>query len=319
MITSPLFFAILIAFSVLLFFVGAWRLATRPHDPVETRMEQFGLLEEMKEGAKKGASSRRRAWPGTSRLLYGLGLGPWLAGLLARAAVPLTVAEFFLIMLALGMLGFVGGMLGMGWPLGVVLGAFGMFIPILIVRSRAQRRRREITWQLPDALTLLVGALRAGHGLSQALELLVTNLQPPASTEFAKVVRAVALGMPTNEALNEMAQRIGSDDIALVVTAINVQSEMGGNLAQTLETISDTVRERIHLFRHVRVLTAQQRLSGTILTIMPIALAGWLYMTNRAYIMKLFEPGWVRILPIAAIVLQVIGYLVIRKIMDIEV
>jgi tight adherence protein B len=317
---GPLLFGILVAFAIFLFFMGFWRVATKPHDPIDARMQEFGLLDELNaSGARQSGAGRRRILSGAMRVLYGFGVGPWLAVLLTRAAVPLTVAEFALGVIALAILGFAAGTFGMGLPLGIVLAAAGLFLPIIFVRGRADRRRRELTWQLPDALTLLVGALRAGHGLSQAMELMAQNLPPPASLEFAWVVRAVALGMPTNQALNEMAERVGSDDMALIVTAINVQTEMGGNLAQTLETISETVRERIRLFRHIRALTAQQRLSSTLLTFLPVALAVWLFFTRPEYMAKLFAPGSIRLLPLGAGVLQVVGYLIMRKIMDIEV
>jgi len=131
-------------------------------------------------------------------------------------------------------------------------------------------------------------------------------------------MRAVELGMPVDQALNEMAERVGLDELDLVVTAIVVQHEMGGNLAQTLEVIGETVRDRIRMLRQVRVLTAQQRLSGYVMSILPVALAFIFYLMDPAYILRLFQPGWIRLLPAAAVVLQVVGFLVIRRIVDIE-
>ena len=107
-----------------------------------------------------------------------------------------------------------------------------------------------------------MGALRAGYGLPQALAMLTEQLPPPASVEFGRAMRAISLGMPVPRALGQMADRMDSDDLALMVTAIGVQYELGGNLAQTLETISETVRDRIKLKREIRTLTAQQRLTG---------------------------------------------------------
>jgi len=172
---------------------------------------------------------------------------------------------------------------------------------------------------LPEVLTLLVGGLRAGHGLSQALETIVEQVGPPASTEFGRAMRAVELGLPVQRALNDMAERVGIDDLDLVVTAINVQYEMGGNLAQTLETIGETVRDRIRMLREIRVLTAQQRLTGYVLAAWPLAVAVMLFILSPEYMSRLFQPGWVRLLPIAAVIMQMAGFLVIRRIMDIEV
>ena len=180
------------------------------------------------------------------------------------------------------------------------------------------RRRRALTEQLPQVLTLLVGGLRAGHGLSQGLATLVDQLSPPASTEFARVTRAVELGLPMQRALSQMGERVGSDDMALVVTAINVQHEMGGNLAQTLETIGETVRDRIHMLREIRVLTAHQRITGYILAALPLFLGLFFFLRTPAYMSRLFEPDWIW-LPIAAGIMQILGFLVIRRIVDIEV
>jgi tight adherence protein B len=192
------------------------------------------------------------------------------------------------------------------------------FVPVFYLRSRQRRRQRAFTEQLPDVLTLLVGALRAGQGLSQAMEMLVEQLPPPASQEFARAMRAVRLGQPIQQALLEMADRVGTDDLDLVVTAMNVQYEMGGNLAQTLDTIGVTVRDRIRLKRQIRTLTSQQRFTGYVLALWPLALAAALYFLNPSYLKQIFVPGWI-LLPIGAVVLQIAGFLVIRRIVDIEV
>ena len=147
------------------------------------------------------------------------------------------------------------------------------YLPLLYLRSRRRRRQRAFSEQIPEILTLLVGALRAGYGLSQAMGVVVKQLAPPASVEFGRVIRAVGLGLPIDRALTDMANRIGTDEAGMIVTAINVQHETGGNLAQTLDTIGDTVRDRLRMKREIRVLTSQQRLTGYILVALPIGLA----------------------------------------------
>jgi tight adherence protein B len=116
-----------------------------------------------------------------------------------------------------------------------------------------------------------------------------------------------------------MAERVGSDDLDLVVTAITVQYQMGGNLAETLETIAKTVRDRINLLREVRVLTAQQRYTGYVLALLPLITGLLIFIVNPEYIGRLFESGWVRFLPIAAVMMQIVGYFIMRRIVDIEV
>ena len=133
------------------------------------------------------------------------------------------------------------------------------------------------------------------------------------------MVRAIGLGLPLQRALEGMAERIDSDDLDLVVTAINVQYEMGGNLSTVLETISDTIRERVRVLREVRVLTAQQRLTGMILALLPIALAIVMSLIRPGYFDPFFEPGWPRIMPFMAIGMMVVGFFLIQKIVNIKV
>jgi tight adherence protein B len=261
------------------------------------------------------------------RLLAGLGLGPRIAIALARADLPLKASEFSLIVLTAGGLGFAIGALRVGSVLGPVQGpvaglalgtVFGA-VPIFYLRMKVAQRQRAFTAQLPDVLTLLVGSLRAGHGLAQALDTLVEEVQPPAKVEFARVMRAVGLGMPVQGALRDMAERVGSDDLDLIITAITAQYEMGGNLAETLETIGATVRDRINLLREIRVLTAQQRYTGYVLAVLPVVSGVLLFVLNPRYMGGLFEPGWVRLLPVTAIGLQLVGFLIMRRIVDIDV
>ena len=312
---GPLLFGVLLALSVLLAFVATWRMLDA-RDPIEARLASFGIATGAAPTEAKG--TRRRAWPLMTRIVQGLGLGPGLAAALSQADLPLTVPEFALIVLLAGFLGSVLGMLRGGALLGLGLGFMLAVIPIVYLRSRQAKRKRQFTEQIPDVLTMLVGSLRAGHGMSQALGVLVDQLPPPASVEFRRVTRAISLGVPTQRALNDMADRVGSDDLDLVVTAINVQFELGGNLTQTLETIAETVRDRIRMKRQIRVLTSQQRLTGYILALLPVGLAVVLNLLNPEYMRPLFER---RLLwfPMLGLLMEIAGFLVIRRIVDIEV
>jgi tight adherence protein B len=311
---GPLLFAVLVGFAVLLGFVALWRLlGTR--DPVEARLAELGAQSAAAENDATRAPSMRRI----NRLLAGFGFGPRLAEQLSQADLSLTAAEFAMIVVGVIFLGFAVGTWRGGLLVGVFIGIIAGLIPVFYLRRRAGRRRRAFTDQIPDILTLLVGALRAGYGLTQGLGLLVEQLGPPATVEFARVMRAISLGIPVQRALSDMARRIDSADLDMVVTAINVQYETGGNLAQTLETIGETVRGRIQLLREIQVLTAQQRMTGYVLAVLPFVVGFALFIINRDYIMRLFQPGWIRLLPAGAIVLMIIGYFLIRRIVDIEV
>ena len=253
-----------------------------------------------------------------NRLINGFGLGPMLATDLARADLKMTAAEYALICIAMGTAAALIGAWRVGSVVGLAVGIPVACAPIIYLRMQATKRVQRLANQLPDVLTLLVGALRAGYGLPQALAMLTEQLPPPASVEFGRALRAISLGMPVPRALGQMADRMDGDDLALLVTAIGVQYELGGNLAQTLETISETVRDRIKLKREIGTLTAQQRLTGYVLAALPFFLGVAIYFLNPEFIMRLFAPGRIRILPAAAVVMMVFGFLAINKIVDIE-
>jgi tight adherence protein B len=316
MLTSPLFFGLLIAFSVFIAFLALWRLVAGT-DPLEARLAQYGVSAELEAAGANG--EKRSLFSPLERLLLGFGMGPKLAAMLSHADVPLTVAEFAIVILIAGMSGFLVGQWRGGPLLGLLLGAIAAFIPLLYVRHRENKRRQKFAEQLPDLLALLTGGLRAGYGLGQAVGSAAEQIAPPAKEELERVMRAVGLGLPLPRALEEMAARVGSEELDLVVTAINVQFELGGNLAQTLEIISVTIRDRLRIKREIRVFTAQQRLTGYILVLMPVALAIALYIIAPEYMSRLFEPGLMRIVLITAIVMQVLGFLIMRRIVDIEV
>jgi len=314
--TETLFVAILVGIAVLIFFVGVWRLAPQ-RDPVAERLDEYGwenIAPEWAEDERQGA-----AFDLVDRLVNLFGVGPTLARMLVQAGVPLTVAEFSLILLATTVIGFVIGTVRINFIFGLLVGAGLAVIPFIYLRIQCSRRSQAFTQQLPDILTLLTGALRAGYGLNQALGVLVEQAPAPTSTEVARVLRAVNLGVSLQRALRDMARRAGSDDFDLIVTAINVQYETGGNLAGVLETIGDTIRDRIRILREVRALTAQQRLTGYILASLPIFLFVVMSFLSPGYFDPFFEPGLIRLLPAGAVVMMLAGFLLIRKIVDIDV
>ena len=322
---APLLFGFLVALGVLIGFIATWRIV-EPRNPTEDRLRRYAESADLP-GIEGRDDRQRQRGSLIVRLLSGFGLGPGLANALVRADVPLTVSEFVLIVLGAALLGLVIGVFRIGPALGPPLGPIAGLvlagilgtIPFFYLRVKQAQRRRAITEQLPDVLTLLVGSLRSGQGLAQALKVLDEEVPPPAGDEFARVNRAMELGMSVQDALWDMAQRVGSDDLDLVVTAITVQYEMGGNLAQTLESIAETVRDRINLLREIRVLTAQQRATGYVLALLPLVTGLLIFVINPEYMGRLFEPGMVRILPVAAVLLQITGYFIMSRIVDIEV
>ena len=284
--SGPLLFAGLIWLAVVIGFAAVWRFVPQ-RDAVDERLRAYGWQPGVDLDEDNGAE-RRRKYPLTQRLLMGLGTGPALSKALMRADIPMTAAEFSLVVLMIVALGAAIGMWRIGMLGGIGLGILCSFLPFLYLRRRQTKRLKLIVEQIPDVMTLLVGGLRAGYGLNQAIDTLVQQMPAPSSTEFGRVMKAVALGVPIQRALKDMAQRVGSDDLTLVVTAINVQYEMGGNLAVVLESISQTVRERIRIGREIQVLTAQQRMTGNILAAFPVVLAVGLTLIQPDYFRTIF-------------------------------
>jgi len=311
--------AVLVGLSVLTVFIGMRHLITN-HDPVEDRLREYGLTEYIRQGHRaRQESEKKERFRGVERLADGFGFGEKLRGMLQRADVPMSVGEFTTILLVAS-----GGILVLtALRAGILIGLMAAVLPwvfaVFYLKQRQNKRRIAFTNQLPDVLTLLVGSLRAGYGLSQAIELVAREVPEPAAKEFQRVMRAMSLGLPMQKALEGMAERIESDDLDLMVTAIGVQYEMGGNLSSVLENISETIRQRVRVLREVMVLTAQQRMTGNILAGMPVLLAIGFSIISPGFFDPFFEPGWPRIMPLVAIVMIGIGFMIIRKIVDIKV
>ena len=309
---TALLFGLLLALATLTLFLGLWRI-TANSDPVEGRLERYG--------GRPAAALPSYGATGADYLpkRQRTSLGLWLAEALRGADLSWTASEYTLIILASAGVGFLLGIWRLGMWGGLLLGTLGGYLPVWQLRRKKARRIRQFTEQLPDILTLMVGALRAGYGLSQALQVLVEQLPQPGAGEFARVVRATGLGVPVQEALQAMAERIGTDDVELVVTTITVQYQVGGNLAETLAIIADTIADRLRIQRDMSVYTSQQRLSGYVLAAMPIGLALLIGLISPGYFKPFFEPGWTRVLPFLALGMQLLGFVLMRKIIDIEV
>ena len=248
------------------------------------------------------------------------GLAASLATDLARADLSLTVAEYLMLSVGLALAGFlIGYVIGHNAAFSGLLGLVCALVPQFYVNRRQASRLSGFNRQLPDVLERLVGSLRAGYGLSQAVEWVAKQMPNPAGGEFARVVREMQLGRSLVQALESMVRRLDSDDLALIATAIQIHYEVGGSLADILETVAETIRERVRIQREIRVLTAQQRFSGYVLIALPIGLAIFLYIMNPDYEGRLFEPGITLCIPIGAALMMMFGYLIMRKIIQIEV
>jgi tight adherence protein B len=204
----------------------------------------------------------------------------------------------------------------------VLAGLGGLFAPRLYVAWQTRARLNKFTSQLGDTINLLVNSLRSGYSILQAMEAAGREQPPPIGPEFRRVVQEMQLGVAMEGALDNLLRRIQSEDLDLMITAVKVQREVGGNLAEILDVISYTIRERIRIKGEIRVLTAQGMMTGYALVFIPVVLGVVLFFVNRPYIMQLFlaenQPcGWAMIG--VGIVMLIIGWLVVRKIVQIEV
>jgi tight adherence protein B len=239
---------------------------------------------------------------------------------LARANINLTVAEFWLIQSGCALLGLIIGWLISGlWVSGLVLALLAWLLPNWIVQRRRARRSKAFADQLPDMLSLLVSSLRAGYGLLHACRVVQQEMPDPIGPEFAQVLTETTLGYSIGDALNHLVERVENEDLELVVSAIHIQNEVGGSLADVLDTISETIRERIKLQGELRAMTSQQRMTGWLMTGLPILLGAGMMLLNPDYMMELFKPGWILVIPIGAIVMIILGNLAMRWVSRIEV
>ncbi len=259
--------------------------------------------------------------------------GANLARDIARADLKLRTGEFIaiwagtvvavpLIFMTLGVV-----LKPLTTPIALVIGAIvGFFLPRMWLGRRRASRLNAFNKQLPDTITLIANALRAGSSFLQSIEMVVREAAPPVSTEFGRVVREVNLGLAFDVALENMVRRVRSDDLELMATAITIQHQVGGNLAEILDSIAFTIRERVRIKGEIRTLTAQQRLSGYVVAGMPIGLMGLLFVIAPGFMQPMFEnPPGILGLPAGMIILAVggffmlIGFILIRRIVAIEV
>ncbi|NLX93093.1 MAG: type II secretion system F family protein [Clostridiales bacterium] len=200
----------------------------------------------------------------------------------------------------------------------VTLAVVGAGLPVFIVRSRKKKRTIAFEVQLGDALIVICNCLRSGLSFQQAMEAIVKEMGPPVSVEFGRVLQEMQYGVPLEEGLNNMTERLKSADLLLTVSAVNIQRQTGGNLSEILEIISETIKERIKIKGDIRTLTAQGRMSGMLIGGLPIVMGGMLMITNPAYMLLLFTTPLGRMLLIVAVTMEVLGFTFIKKIVDIK-
>lgn len=238
-----------------------------------------------------------------------------LAEHLARADLKLRTSEFVMIQLGFLIAGAALAIWRFGFaPQFVAAGVGAYLLPMRYIKWRQRRRLKQFNRKLPDTLSMLSNAMKAGLSLPQALEAVAQTSTPPISDELSRAIREMKLGTATVQALVSTVRRVGSEDLDLIVTAISIQSSVGGNLARILDSISHTIRQRVQIKGQISAMTAQMRLSGWIITLLPFIVAGILDVITPSYFRVMFIEESGRILLVLAGISIFLGNVFVRRI-----
>jgi tight adherence protein B len=314
------------ALLLVLLIIGAVIAVTSERSLVDERLGKY--LDEEKVEAQK-ADDRSMVTDWLNRRVADSSAGDRVARELARADLKFKVAEYYaLVFISTVVTAVLALLLQDSIPAAslAIGGVIGFFIPRFYVKRQQGIRLTKFNDQLGDMLNLMVNGLRAGYSTMQAMEAISRELPAPICDEFRRVVQEMQIGITMEKSLENLLRRIPSEDLDFVVTAINVQREVGGNLSEILDTISFTIRERVRIKGEIRVMTAQVRTSGAVLSLIPVFLGLALWFVSPEYIGAFFDDNpfipqpWCGIIAISVIVGMVAaGYFAMMKIADIEV
>jgi tight adherence protein B len=312
---------------LVLFLVGLVSLLTDRGSVVDERLGRYaesgGVIAVAGEEEREKKSRTSAIIDFINRLAEGTDFYESVSRHLVRADLKFRPGEYFILIAASSLLiGILGAIIGRSVGFGILSGIFGIFVPPLYVMQMQRRRRKMFDQQLGDMLNLMVNGLRAGFSTLQAMEAVSRELPAPISVEFHRVVQEIQLGIPMEEALFHLLRRIDSDDLDLVITAINVQREVGGNLAVILDTISYTIRERVRIKGEIAALTAQGQMTAWVISLLPVLLMVLLFLINREYIMQFLAPetrvcGIVML--VSAALMVILGFAITQKIVRIDI
>ena len=258
--------------------------------------------------------------PALNRIFSGIPAMLRLQLFLRQAGLKMTTATLLLVSLILAVVGFLfGWMSSFSWPL-IGLSTLGAgMIPFLVVSVKRNQRFSKFEELFPDSLDLLARAVRAGHAFTTGFELIATEMPEPVAEEFRITYDQQNLGLPLREALQNLIERVPAGDVRLFVTALQIQRESGGNLAEILDNLAEVIRERFKLYRHIKTSTAEGRLSLYFLMGLPVVTGIFMYLTNPDYMTPLIEEPLGHLFLQVAVGLQIVGFFVIRKIASMEV
>ncbi len=302
----------------------------RSQDPMSSRLEAFRSGGQLPQSATpataRGRLKEKRSYSGLpvlSAFLSQFRGSEAVAIHLERAALPLRVGEYYLIRWGMAALflviPFVFGVNPFNAAIGLGLSVIGYMLPAMWVSGRKKKRIAKINQQLVDFLGLVSNSLKSGYGLMQSFEFASRQMQPPIALEMRRMLRESNLGMSAEDALNALGERIDSSDLDMVLTAINIQRTVGGNLAEILEKVASTMRERERIRGEIQTLTAQQKMTGIVIGGLPVFMFAIFMVMNPGYMSLLITETVGKAMLGAAIGLQLMGYFAMKRIMAIEV
>jgi tight adherence protein B len=309
-----IFLSCVIAVGILSMSLGLSLIIGRPRGSLQNRIDEYAVqvAAAEEENKKKAAGGR----------LNGIapGLGQYLRTELARADLRLTVTEYIFMNMVTTIVGLALAYVIFHENLLLTLagGLVGFYAPRAYVQSSQGRRLAAFNNQLENTIVLLANALRSGYGLLQAIETVSKQVPAPMSEELGRVVREFALGVPLGKSLDNFLRRNPSVDLDLVITAINVNREVGGNLSEVFDTIASTIRDRVRLTGEIRAITASQRFSALVLTILPVLLGLVLYAMNPDYFSVIWQNSCGLAMLGMGVILTLVGNVVVRRIIAIQ-
>jgi len=317
---NPMFLIIGGVIILILLIIGVIVTVTSERSLVEERLGRYLEDDKAQDAGKEAGRSLATEW--LNRRVASSSLGDRISRELARADLKFKVAEYFaLIFMSTVVTALLAYLIQPQIASALIGGVIGFFIPRFYVKRQQSVRLIKFNDQLSDMLNLMVNGLRAGYSTMQALEAVSRELPVPICDEFRRVVQEMQIGIPMEKSLDNLLRRIPSEDLDFVVTAINVQREVGGNLSEILDTISFTIRERVRIKGEIRVMTANVRTSGAVLSLIPVFLSLALWFVSPEYIGSFFDRGplcgWLAVGLIVGMIAS--GYFVMMKIADIEV
>jgi len=301
--------------------VGAYVAFTRlPGWLAAERLER--RLQELSKPEEKAQSVlvKKKSTGGVDHLVRGTDAGSWLAALIEQSGVPTTPGSIVIISVGLsatfGLMAIVGVR---RWEAALAAALVGLVVPIGFLKFKRTKRMKKFEEHFPEALDLLSRAIRAGHAFQTAMGMIAEEMGPPVGVEFKKSFEQQNYGLPLKDALNQLTERMPMMDVRFFVTAVSIQRETGGNLAEILDNLAHVVRERFKILRQVRTHTAHGRFTGYVLLALPAALAVALSFISPEHIRALFTTNMGQTMLIGAVVMQTIGFIWIKRVIKIEV